>query len=324
MIEGKRIVLVDDSIVRGTTSKKIVKMMRDAGAKEVHMRIASPPTPIPLLRHRHAGRAIEAAGLARMTVEEMAEFIGVDSWRLPVDRRALPRRRRTPAAATPAAVLRCLLHRRLRPCRHGRIDKLGGSINDRWGKLDILVANAGVLGVISPVGHVEAKVFEKVMTVNVTGHLAADPFRRSAAAASRMPAAPDPVVGAPHKCKPFWGPYSASKAAVEALARTWAGETRTQPLRVNICRSRRHPHSDARPGGSRRGSGDRRPPVRDRQPHPANGRPRPHPDRPDLPDPRTALGLPPEAGLISASKRNNRRQRRRTSNDTAVVALTTA
>ncbi|MGZ2449878.1 hypothetical protein ACVIRO_002632 [Rhizobium ruizarguesonis] len=48
------------------------------------------------------------------------------------------------------------------------IDALGGSIFERWGKLDILVANAGVLGVISPIGHIEAKVFEKVMTINVT------------------------------------------------------------------------------------------------------------------------------------------------------------
>ncbi|TJX48536.1 MAG: SDR family oxidoreductase, partial [Mesorhizobium sp.] len=47
------------------------------------------------------------------------------------------------------------------------IDRLGGAINERWGKLDILVANAGVLGVISPIGHVEAKTFEKVMTINV-------------------------------------------------------------------------------------------------------------------------------------------------------------
>ena len=48
------------------------------------------------------------------------------------------------------------------------IDRLGGAIHERWGKLDILVANAGVLGVISPIGHVEAKVFEKVMAINVT------------------------------------------------------------------------------------------------------------------------------------------------------------
>ena len=44
MVEGKRIILIDDSIVRGTTSMKIVQMMRDAGAAEIHMRVASPPT----------------------------------------------------------------------------------------------------------------------------------------------------------------------------------------------------------------------------------------------------------------------------------------
>jgi amidophosphoribosyltransferase len=77
-IEGKRLILIDDSIVRGTTSVKIVEMLRQAGAKEIHMRISSPPTkhscfygidtpePAKLLAHNY-------------TVEEMAKFIGVDS-----------------------------------------------------------------------------------------------------------------------------------------------------------------------------------------------------------------------------------------------------
>ena len=112
------------------------------------------------------------------------------------------------------------------------IDRLGGSIFERWGKLDVLVANAGVLGVISPIGHIEAKVFEKVMNINVnaTWRLirSVDPLltRSDAGRAVIMSS------GAAHKCRPFWSAYSASKAAVEALARTWAGETQSTPLRI--------------------------------------------------------------------------------------------
>ena len=78
MIEGKRIVLIDDSIVRGTTSLKIVQMMRDAGAAEVHMRIASP-----MMRHScfYGVDTPERAKLlaAQMDVAGMAEFIKADS-----------------------------------------------------------------------------------------------------------------------------------------------------------------------------------------------------------------------------------------------------
>ncbi|MCB8838473.1 amidophosphoribosyltransferase [Aurantimonas sp. VKM B-3413] len=77
-LEGKRVVLVDDSIVRGTTSQKIVQMVREAGAAEVHMRIASPPTRASCF---YGVDTPEKAKLlaSRMTVEEMAEFIQVDS-----------------------------------------------------------------------------------------------------------------------------------------------------------------------------------------------------------------------------------------------------
>jgi NAD(P)-dependent dehydrogenase (short-subunit alcohol dehydrogenase family) len=61
---------------------------------------------------------------------------------------------------------------------------------------------------------------------------------------------------AAHKCRPFWGPYSASKAAVEALARTWAAETQRTALRVTSVDPRRHPHRHARAGRARRGPDD--------------------------------------------------------------------
>ena len=112
------------------------------------------------------------------------------------------------------------------------IDGLGGAIFERWGKLDILVANAGILGTISPIGHVEAKTFEKVMTINVTATWrlirSVDPLLQKSDAGRALILSS----GAAHKCRPFWGPYSASKAAVEALARTWAGETNRLPLRI--------------------------------------------------------------------------------------------
>ncbi len=78
MIEGKRVVLVDNSIVRGTTSQKIVQMVRDAGAREVHMRIASPPTRSSCF---YGVDTPEKAKLlaSRMSIDEMKDFIRVDS-----------------------------------------------------------------------------------------------------------------------------------------------------------------------------------------------------------------------------------------------------
>lgn len=77
-VEGKRVILVDDSIVRGTTSVKIVEMMRNAGAREVHMRIASPPTVNPCFYGVDTPEKSELMA-AKMSLEEMCKVIGVDT-----------------------------------------------------------------------------------------------------------------------------------------------------------------------------------------------------------------------------------------------------
>jgi amidophosphoribosyltransferase len=78
LISGRRIVLVDDSIVRGTTSKKIVQMVREAGAKEVHMRVSCPPTVSPCYYGVDTPSKKELIA-AQMPVEEVREYIGADS-----------------------------------------------------------------------------------------------------------------------------------------------------------------------------------------------------------------------------------------------------
>ncbi|PLX39222.1 MAG: oxidoreductase [Hyphomicrobiales bacterium] len=114
------------------------------------------------------------------------------------------------------------------------IDRLGAAIFERWGKLDILVGNAGMLGQLSPLGHVDVKIWEQTMTINVNANWrlirSLDPLLKQSDAGRAVFF----TSGAPHKCRPFWGPYSVSKAALEALARTYAEENRSNAIRVNL------------------------------------------------------------------------------------------
>ena len=78
VVKGKRVVVIDDSIVRGTTSRRIVKQLREAGAAEVHMRIASPPLKYPCYYGIDISRTSELIA-SRMSVEEIRDFIGADT-----------------------------------------------------------------------------------------------------------------------------------------------------------------------------------------------------------------------------------------------------
>ena len=131
------------------------------------------------------------------------------------------------------------------------IDRLGGALHERWGRLDILFANAGILGQLSPLGHVPPKVWDEVMAVNVTANWrlirSLDPLLRQSKAGRALFMSS----GAARNCRPFWGPYSVSKAALEALARTYAGEVRNTPIRVIVIdpgRTRTAMRAQAMPG----------------------------------------------------------------------------
>jgi NAD(P)-dependent dehydrogenase (short-subunit alcohol dehydrogenase family) len=114
------------------------------------------------------------------------------------------------------------------------LDRLAAAIVARWGKLDILVANAGLLGPLSPLGHVEPKAFDEVMAVNVTSNWrlirALDPLLKASDAGRALFVSS----GAAHKTMAYWGPYSVSKAALQALAMTYAAENQATNIRVNI------------------------------------------------------------------------------------------
>jgi len=114
------------------------------------------------------------------------------------------------------------------------IDRLGAAIFERWGALDGLIANAGQLGVLSPLPHVKPEDFEKVMTVNVTANYrllrSTDLLLRQADAGRVVFVSSSSAKSA----RPFWGLYAASKAAVDAMAKSYAGEVAQSKVKVNV------------------------------------------------------------------------------------------
>jgi NAD(P)-dependent dehydrogenase (short-subunit alcohol dehydrogenase family) len=114
------------------------------------------------------------------------------------------------------------------------VENLGTIVADRWGKLDILIANAGQLGTLTPAAQVKAKTWNEVIGVNLM-------------APARMIRAFEPLLlksdagravfissGSAESRRAFWAPYAASKSALDALAQSWADEHKANPLRINV------------------------------------------------------------------------------------------
>lgn len=113
------------------------------------------------------------------------------------------------------------------------IDRLGATIFERWGKLDILVANAGLLGTLTPLSHMEPKDWDKTLAVNVTANYRLIRSLEPLLKRSNAGRAVFVTSGAAHKCKAYWGGYSVTKAALDAMMKTWAAECEKTAIRVN-------------------------------------------------------------------------------------------
>ena len=115
------------------------------------------------------------------------------------------------------------------------IDRLGGAIYERWGRLDVLIGNAGVLGVLSPLGHIDPDVWERTLAINLTANWrlirSLDPLLRQSDAGRAVFV----TSGAARKATPYWGVYAVSKAGLETLVRTYANECATTTrIRANL------------------------------------------------------------------------------------------
>jgi NAD(P)-dependent dehydrogenase (short-subunit alcohol dehydrogenase family) len=115
-----------------------------------------------------------------------------------------------------------------------QLDQMGASLYDRFGKLDVLVGNAGVLGALSPMGHTTPKLWSEIIDVNLTANWrlirSLDPLLRR----SDSGRAVFTTCAAGRETLPYWGAYAASKAALETMVRIYAGEMARTPVKVNL------------------------------------------------------------------------------------------
>jgi NAD(P)-dependent dehydrogenase (short-subunit alcohol dehydrogenase family) len=115
-----------------------------------------------------------------------------------------------------------------------KIDQMGAALHQRFKKLDVLAACAGVLGTLSPTGHFDPKLWQEVMEVNLTANYrlirSLDPLLRQ----SQSGRAIFVTCAAARDFAPYWGAYAASKAALEAMVKIYAGEVAATGIKVNL------------------------------------------------------------------------------------------
>jgi NAD(P)-dependent dehydrogenase (short-subunit alcohol dehydrogenase family) len=117
---------------------------------------------------------------------------------------------------------------------HDGIARLAAALNERYRRLDVLIGNAGIGGPSSPLSHVEPKAWDEVMAINVTANWQLIRHFEPLLKASDAGRVVFVSSGAAHNARAYRGPYGVSKAALEALARTFAAETQSTPVRVNL------------------------------------------------------------------------------------------
>ena len=121
---------------------------------------------------------------------------------------------------------------------YDKIDKVGAALYQRYGKLDILVGNAGYLGQLSPMGHYAPKMWDNIFAVNVTANWrlirSLDVLLRASDAGRAMFV----TSGVARRAEMYWGPYAASKAALEQMVKIYAAECAHTALKVNLINRR--------------------------------------------------------------------------------------
>ena len=114
------------------------------------------------------------------------------------------------------------------------IDRMGAAIFERWGKLDALLGNAGILGALTPLTHLQPKVWDDLIAINLTANWrlirSLDPLLRLSDAGRALFVSS----AAAHYNRPFWGGYAVSKAALEAMVKTYAGELTGTTVKANL------------------------------------------------------------------------------------------